>query len=71
MRAIAVAVALSVPACTLVGLSAGATTAKVHNELSDDDWSYGTPALVGAGLGLIVDIVFILYMQKQWSKPMT
>ena len=70
---VAAALAVAVPSCTLVGLGVGASVTATHNGFAEerDDWNYTTPVLVGAGIGLVFDILLIMYMSKQWSKPMT
>jgi len=63
----------SQPACTLVGLGVGSSVVATHNAFTEDtsDWHYGTPMLIGAGIGLACDIVIILLMKSQWDKPLT
>jgi hypothetical protein len=55
--------ALAVPGCTLVGAGSGALVATTENQFrdsaSDDHASVGTYALVGAGIGLLVDILVV------------
>jgi hypothetical protein len=70
---IASALLATVPGCTLVGLGVGSSVVATHNAFTEDtsDWHYGTPMLIGAGIGLACDIVFILLMKSQWDKPMT
>ncbi len=71
--AIAIALACTTPACTLITIGAVSTTVRLHNLRVDDkeEWNYGTPLLVGAVCGLLVDIVFFQLANRMWSKPMT
>jgi hypothetical protein len=68
---IAIGLAGAAPACTLGAMGLTSTTIEIHNVIATDQWSYTTPLLVSAAFGLAVDIVFLLYMNRQWSKPMT
>jgi len=65
--------AVAVPSCTLVGVGVGSGVTATHNAFTEDrnDWSYSTPMWTGAAIGLLCDIVLLIYMQKQWSKPLT
>ena len=69
--AITIGLAGATPACTLVTMGLTSSTIEIHNTLADSHWDYATPMLVSAAFGLVVDIVFLIYMNKQWSKPMT
>lgn len=52
--------------CTLLGASTGASIAATHNTFTDDrsDWHYTVPMLVGAGIGLCVDIAYLLIASR-------
>jgi len=72
----AVILALSLSSCTLLGGATGAGAAAVHNwdvpdDHSEDDWSKTTGFLIGASIGLVVDLVILFVAAKQWSKPLT
>jgi hypothetical protein len=71
--AMAIALACTTPACTLITIGAVSTTVRLHNLRVEDkeEWNYGTPLLVGALCGLLVDIVFFQLANRMWSKPMT
>jgi hypothetical protein len=73
---IASALAVTLPGCTLLGAGTGAGAVAVHNwdvpnDHPEDDWSVTTGTLVGAGIGLVADLVLIFILMKQWSKPST
>jgi hypothetical protein len=69
----AIALACTTPACTLITIGAVSTTVRLHNLRVDDqeEWGYGKPLLIGALSGLLVDIVFFQLANRMWSKPMT
>jgi hypothetical protein len=70
--AMAIALACTTPACTLVALGATSTTIRLHNLRVDDkeEWNYGWPLLISGVTGLVVDIIFFRFAEKMWSKPM-
>jgi hypothetical protein len=61
------------PACTVVGMGAGAGLTGIHNGFSDeaDDWNYTAPMITGAVIGLITDFILFKTLGSMWSKPMT
>ena len=65
--------ALSLSACTLAAIGTTSSTIGLHNAATDskDRWDYETPVIVSALVGLAFDIGFLLFLNKQWSKPMT
>ncbi len=69
--AIALALACATPACTLAAMGATSTTIRIHNWRVDDkeEWSYGWPLLISGLTGLAVDIIYLYYAEKMWSKP--
>lgn len=72
----AAVLALSVSGCTLAGGGIGAGAVSVHNwdvpdDHPEDDWSKTKGFLIGAGIGLVADIIVLFIAAKQWSKPMT
>jgi hypothetical protein len=71
--AIAITTTVATPGCTLVGIGVASGTTAIHNATVDqpDQWGYTTPILIGAAAGLVVDIVFLKFLQRQWAKPMT
>jgi hypothetical protein len=75
MRSIALATALAVAlsSCTFVGMGVASGTVAIHNASVDepDAWSYKGPLLGGALVGLAVDIVFVWFLNRQWSKRLT
>ena len=75
MRSLALAIAATIatPGCTLVGIGVASGTTGIHNAAVDrsDRWGYTTPILIGAAVGLIVDIVVLKAFLRQWAKPMT
>ena len=71
---IRIALALSLSGCTVGGLLTGVGVAASHNHFVDhsaDKWSDGTAAVVGATLGLVVDIIVLKWLAAAWSEPMT
>lgn len=70
--AMAIALACTTPACTLIALTATSTTVRLHNLRVDDDkeWSYGWPLLISGVTGLAIDIIFFRYAERIWSKPL-
>lgn len=70
---LAIALAITTPGCTLVGIGVASGTTAIHNTVVDepDAWGYRTPIVIGAVVGLIADIVFVKFLAHQWSKPMT
>jgi|GEM_PF-3242734 len=71
--AVVTAIAIATSACTLVGIGVASGTTAIHNTAADqtDQWGYTTPMLIGAAVGLVVDIVVLNFLQHQWAKPMT
>ncbi len=66
-RALAVALALAPTAgCTVLAASTAASIVATHNTFTDDrsDWHYTVPMLVGAGIGLCVDIAYFLIASR-------
>ncbi len=63
----------ALPACTVGAMGTGAAITGIHNAAVDepDAWDYPVPMLTGAAIGLVVDIVFVYFLERQWSKPMT
>jgi hypothetical protein len=64
-------VSLALPGCTLVGAGVGAGGAALTNlpipaSSPEDKTSVGTAALVGAGVGLLIDLL-ILKELSDWS----
>jgi len=59
--------------CTLGAMGVTSSTIALHNDIADDrsQWSYGTPLLVSAAIGLACDVVFLVFFAKAWSRPMT
>lgn len=57
------ALALATPGCTLIGTGIGAAIPVTRNDLNDPVQtpraSRGTHALLGAGIGLLVDIIVV------------
>lgn len=56
-----VAAALLLSGCTLVGGLGAAGITKAHNSSvdSEDTWSYLTPVVTGAAIGLIIDFIIL------------
>ena len=56
----------STTGCTLVGASTGASIVATHNTFSSerDDGHYAIPMLVGAGIGLCVDVAFLIISSR-------
>jgi hypothetical protein len=68
---VAIALMSTAPACTLISVGLTASTIGTHNEISDSHWSYTTPLLISAAIGLVVDIAVFLKASDMWSQPMT
>ncbi len=70
---VAVVLACGVPGCTLVSMGVSASVIGIHNGIADDEnhWNYGTPLLVSALLGLVIDFLLLKEGASMWSKPMT
>ena len=64
---------LSSTGCTLGAMGVTSSTIAIRNGIADDrsQWSYGTPLLVSAAIGLACDAVFLVFFAKAWSRPMT
>jgi len=80
MRALAVVAVLAMiaPGCTLVGGIAGGAIAAHHNsnaderrargeDLPEDETSVGGSAVLGAGVGLLVDMALMAYVIHDWQ----
>ena len=66
------AVLVTAPACTVVSMGVGAGVTRIHNSNVDerDKWDYAAPMITSALIGLVVDILFLKWLARQWSKPM-
>ena len=65
MRSLALVVALAGSSgCTLVALSATASTIGTHNEVYDHQWGYKTPLLIAAGIGAVMDLALAIYFKE-------
>jgi hypothetical protein len=74
LAATAIVTAVALSGCTIGGALTGAGIAASHNHFVDhsaDKWSDGGAALIGAGVGLVVDILLLKALGDAWSKPMT
>jgi len=69
--AIALALACTTPACTLAAIGATSTTIRLHNLRVDDneEWNYGWPLLISGLTGLTIDIIYLYFTERMWSKP--
>ena len=66
-RALALALALAPTAgCTVLAASTAASLVATHNTFTDDrgDWHYGIPMLVGAAVGLCVDVAYLVIASR-------
>jgi len=73
LAAVALAATLA-SGCTIGFALTGAGVTGVHNTVVDhsaDKWSYTAPVLIGAAIGLVVDILIMKELSSMWSKPMT
>jgi hypothetical protein len=77
MRHVAVAMALGLSGCTVIGGVTGGLLASHHNgDLPPDhtpDQERSTPLwiVIPAVVGLVLDLTYLNYVGSQWSKPMT
>ena len=64
-----VVLSLLAPGCTAVGASTGAGIVQWHNVVADDedDWSYVAPVLIGATLGLVIDLMMVRASGKRFG----
>lgn len=69
--ALAAALAATVPACTLIGLGAGAAATGLHNSSATekDQWGYAGPLVLGGLFGLVTDYFLYDALKRQFSKP--
>ncbi len=61
------------PACTLVAIGTVGSTIATHNAIADSSsqWGYETPLIIGAAVGLVVDIFLVIYIGGEWGQPLT
>lgn len=65
-RLVFCAVLVGSSGCTLLGAGSAASAVAAHDAAvsDEDDWGYVAPVLVGAAIGLIVDITYALAIGK-------
>jgi hypothetical protein len=71
--ALALAVAVTTPACTVLMLGTSAAGVAAHNNSASekDQWGYAAPVAVAAAFGLIIDYYLWSQLTQLWAKPMS